>query len=309
MIFRRLREAGVLGMNARNAGVISRWNKRKYYPNVDDKVRTKQLAIAAGIRVPRLIAHIEAYGDIRRIGELVAREESFVIKPARGAMGNGVLVIKGRDGDRFVRSNDQRLQVKDLQYHLSGVLAGLYSLGGRVDSAIIEERLIVHPFFEAVSAGGVPDLRVVVFRGVPIMAMTRLPTKESKGRANLHHGALAVGVDLRTGITMDAWHHGRPVSVHPDTGAPLKGIAIPHWDELMLTSARSADAFQLGYIGVDLVLDARHGPVLLEANARPGLGIQIANTRGLVPRLEAVEKMNLEGISPEHRVEISRTLA
>ena len=30
------------------------------------------------------------------------------------------------------------------------------------------------------------------------------------------------------------------------------------------------------------------GPILLELNARPGLGIQIANLAGLVPRLEKI---------------------
>jgi glutathione synthase/RimK-type ligase-like ATP-grasp enzyme len=54
-------------------------------------------------------------------------------------------------------------------------------------------------------------------------------------------------------------------------------------------SRRVAKAVGLGYIGVDIVVDAVQGPMLLEANARPGLAIQIANGRGLLPRLRAID--------------------
>jgi len=39
---------------------------------------------------------------------------------------------------------------------------------------------------------------------------------------------------------------------------------------------------------VDIVLDHKDGPKVLEINARPGLNIQIANQAGLRPRLEKV---------------------
>ena len=46
---RRLREAGVLGLNERNAEFIMRLNPRRLYPRVDDKAITKELAIANGM--------------------------------------------------------------------------------------------------------------------------------------------------------------------------------------------------------------------------------------------------------------------
>ena len=57
----------------------------------------------------------------------------------------------------------------------------------------------------------------------------------------------------------------------------------------MPACADVARAVGLGYIGVDIVVDVNEGPMLLEANARPGLAIQIANGRGLLPRLEAID--------------------
>jgi alpha-L-glutamate ligase-like protein len=120
--------------------------------------------------------------------------------------------------------------------------------------------------------------------------MLRLPTKESGGRANLHQGGIGTGVDLETGLTHHAVQRNRFVERHPDTGRAVVGMRVPYWREVLELSVRVARAVGLGYIGVDVVIDADSGPMLLEANARPGLAIQIANGRGLIPRLEAIDE-------------------
>jgi alpha-L-glutamate ligase-like protein len=165
----------------------------------------------------------------------------------------------------------------------------MYSLGGRPDKAILQQRIHLHPSFEAISYKGIPDIRVILYRNEPAMAMLRLPTKESNGRANLHQGGIGTGIDLASGITHHAVQHNRSVDCHPDTGMPVVGLRVPYWDEVLELSRRVAQAVGLGYLGVDIVVDAEHGPMLLEANARPGLAIQIANGRGLVPRLAAID--------------------
>jgi len=59
----------------------------------------------------------------------------------------------------------------------------------------------------------------------------------------------------------------------------------------------------LGYLGVDLVINKNDGPLLLELNARPGLQIQIANRKGLLERLEMIDRAPKEiFLSPEKRV-------
>ena len=136
---------------------------------------------------------------------------------------------------------------------------------------------------------GVPDIRIIVFLGVPVMAMVRLPTRMSKGKANLHQGAIGAGVDMATGRTLTAVWGRDIVTDNPDTGNPVTGVAIPGWDNLLELAARCNDMTGLGYVGVDIVLDRDKGPLILELNARPGLNIQIANDAGLGPRLERVE--------------------
>ena len=53
-IAKRLREIGLVGIGQRNADFVLRYNQRRFYPRVDDKLLTKRLAIAAGLPVPEL---------------------------------------------------------------------------------------------------------------------------------------------------------------------------------------------------------------------------------------------------------------
>jgi alpha-L-glutamate ligase-like protein len=277
----------VLGINARNLNYTSRLNPRRLYPRVDDKLLTKQICGAAGIPVPQTVAVIDRYGDLKRLAQLVGNRQQFVIKPACGAGGRGVLVIVRQDGKGFETPSGELLSLGEVKYHLSAVLSGLYSLAGQPDRAMVEQRITRHPVFQALAIDGTPDIRVIVHRGTPTMAMLRLPTRESRGRANLHQGAVGVGVDIATGRTVAAVCHDRAVLAHPDTGAPIAGIELPHWGDVLTVAAKLSRALELGYVGVDILLDAGAGPVVLEANARPGLAIQIANGCGLLERLEA----------------------
>lgn len=288
---RRLRQLGVLGMNARNAAYILDHNPRSAYPLVDDKLRMHDLCRQIRVPTPRIHAVIGSHSQLPRTNELLGGVAEFVVKPNRGSAGRGILVVTGRDGDVFLRHNGERLRLEHLRQHLSDILSGMYSLGGRPDCALIQQRVRLHPAFGPVCYQGIPDIRIIVYRSEPAMAMLRLPTKASGGRANLHQGGLGTGVDLVSGLTHHAVQRNRVVRVHPDTGRPVVGMRVPHWAEMLRMARRVAEASGLGYVGVDLILDADDGPMLLEANARPGLSIQIANGRGLLPRLAEIDAL------------------
>lgn len=288
---RELATLGVMGMNRRNISYISRYNPRSLYPLVDDKLKTKRLALEHGVTTPALLGVIENQHDVMRVDAIVAGLDGFCIKPANGSGGKGILVAKRGEDGQLYRSNGRALELDDVRRHVSNILAGLFSLGGAPDVAMLEALIEVDDRLRTFSFEGVPDVRVIVFRGFPVMAMIRLSCAASNGKANLHQGAVGVGVDIPTGRAVRAVQRNLPVFTHPDTGRDLLSLEVPQWDTLLELACACADMTGLGYIGVDLVLDRTHGPMLLELNARPGLTIQIANGAGLLPRLRRVESL------------------
>jgi alpha-L-glutamate ligase-like protein len=287
---RRLKQMGILGMNHRNAACILDHNPRSLYPVVDDKLRMRDLCLRIGVPTPEVYAEISYHSMLGHLHDYLGERDDFVIKPNRGSAGRGVLVVMGRVEKNYIRHNGEHLSPEQLRQHLSDILSGMYSLGGRTDRAIVQQRVRLHPDFEPIAYKGIPDIRVILYRNKPAMAMLRLPTKASNGRANLHQGGIGAGVDLESGRTNHAVQRNRFVERHPDTGVSVVGRRVPYWREVLDMACRVAKAVGLGYIGVDIVVDEVQGPMLLEANARPGLAIQIANGRGLLPRLEEIDR-------------------
>ena len=284
-----LRRHGVLGINARNANYVQRYNPRHLYPLVDDKFLSKTLARDHGLPAPELLGRVSTEAEANHWQTLIGDRTEFVLKPTGGSGGHGILVICGRRDGGFVKPSGAVLRAEEIRRQLSNIITGLHSLGGHPGDALFEAR--VHPLraFADYSAGGVPDIRVIVFQGYPVMAMLRLSTSASDGKANLHQGAVGAGIDLASGRAVRGVCRDRPLAQHPDSGAPLAGLALPGWQNLLQMAARSYEITGLGYLGVDLVIDEHLGPLLLEWNARPGLSIQLANGEGLLPRLRAVE--------------------
>jgi alpha-L-glutamate ligase-like protein len=234
---------------------------------------------------------------------MVEAHRDFVVKPAQGSGGDGILVVSARVKDRNVYRlvDGTILGEDDIEHHLSNIISGQYSLGGHRDVALIEYCVKFDSTFAEHAFRGVPDIRVIVYRGYPVMGMVRLPTRRSHGKANLHQGAVGAGIDLATGQTTHGVVGNSPVTEHPDSGATIAGLQIPQWEYLLQFAARCYDLTGLGYLGVDIVLDRDQGPMLLELNARPGLNIQIANRCGLRSRLALVDARPA-GAAVEERV-------
>jgi alpha-L-glutamate ligase-like protein len=259
--------------------------------------------------VPDLYGIIDNQGDVRRFARIVADHDSFVVKPAEGSGGNGILVITGRSKrkrDSFRRASGMLITEAEIAHHISNIISGQYSLSGNPDKAMIEYCVHFDPIFAEVSYQGVPDIRVIVYRGYPAMAMVRLPTRASDGKANLHQGAVGAGVDIALGVTLTGVLQNEVVEEHPDTGSLIAGLQIPQWDFILESAARGYEVTGLGYLGVDMVIDADRGPLMLEMNARPGLNIQIANGIGMNTRIKRIEEIYDPAATPAERAAIAR---
>lgn len=282
--FKRI-EQEVLGINERNVGLIYPYNQRQHYKLADDKLLAKEIFEANNIQCPETYGVIGNLLDIRPVWEQVRHRKQLVIKPAKGAGGKGILILKRKENTWYAGS--KAISEEKVFHHLANVLFGLYSFGDS-DKALIEEFVTPHSFFHDIYPAGVPDFRIILLKHQPLMSMLRMPTAQSGGKANLHQGGLGIGIDMEKGRLKMAYNGKRHLTHHPDSNSRIEGLEIPYWTTLMEMAINVAKAFPLEYLGVDLVIDQSKGPMLMEVNVRPGLGIQLANQKGLKRILETI---------------------
>jgi alpha-L-glutamate ligase-like protein len=300
--------SSILGLNARSQLYSYRYNTAKGKKVCDSKIITERVLKRNNVSVPSIYYVFRRPQDVLHFN-WDSLPSSFALKPSRGLGGEGIIVIKKRENPPtkgWVTTQNTTVSIDDLKLHTLDILEGAYSMGNVPDVAFVQEYVGRHKAFRKYSYRGTPDIRVIVFNKIPVMAMLRLPTKESGGRANLHQGAVGVGVDIATGITTKAIWHNDWIKYKPGSGKKLNGIKIPLWTSILRTAVNAQIASGMGYIGVDIVLHPEKGPMVLEMNAQPGLSIQLANAAGLRKRLDRVE--DLEVRDTEHGVKIAKAL-
>ncbi|OGL52305.1 hypothetical protein A3K55_01510, partial [Candidatus Shapirobacteria bacterium RBG_13_44_7] len=300
-----------LTKNERNK-IYLRKNGSEGRSTADSKYKTKRILGKAGVGVPGLIARFRKPEEVESYG-WEKLEGNYVIKPVSGYGGEGIVIVRKKINDEKYQLMDGKvIRVRDLKMHCQEILAGRYSLYGLRDSVLVEERIKIHPIFLAFTKTGTPDVRVIVYNRVPVMAMLRIPTEKSKGKANLQQGAIGLGVDLATGITtFGVVGKGEVIKRIYDSRKKkmrkVNGIKIPFWTEILETAIRTQEIISgLGFVGVDIVLDKEVGPLVLEVNARPGLSIQICNKAGLKARMEKVEDIEVK--SRGHAINLAKYL-
>jgi alpha-L-glutamate ligase-like protein len=308
----------ILGLNRRNQEYVRPYNSPSSKAIADNKITTKRVLKKELIQTPEVYKLIRTKKQLQFL-DWESLPKSFVIKPNQGTGGNGIIVFYGKKKGKleWIRPNGNTMSRREIILHIENILEGRFSMGSRADSAIIEERIKTDSLLKQYSYKGVPDIRIICFNLVPVMAMLRLPTKRSNGTANLHSGAICTGIDIATGITTYSMHMRK----HPllsDTyemidstldlknNKPLSGIQIPNWNDILEIALKCQKVSGLGYIGVDIALDTEKGPVVFEINARPGLGIQVANQAGLKWRLEKIKDVKVKNI--KHGIRISKNL-
>jgi alpha-L-glutamate ligase-like protein len=292
-------------MNSRNLKYIRPLNRKAAKLLADNKIVCKRVLKKGGISVPELIAKIRTTEELENF-DWATLPNGFALKPNRGFGGEGILVVYGKSKkreDAWIKADGSLVTIDDLKAHIRNILDGSFSLSNTPDIAFFEERLKLLKLFKPYSFKGIPDIRVIVYNKVPVMAMLRLPTRESNGKANLQQGAIGLGIDLASGVTTSAVQgKNKMVDYVPDSRLLLSGIRIPFWKDILKLAVRAQEISNLGFLGADIAIDNERGPVILELNARPGLSIQIANLAGLKERLERVAGITIKTLERGVRV-------
>ena len=271
----------IAGVNRRNRELIYQNNKRVDYDLADDKALTKMFLENEEIPVAETYAVIEHVGNIEKKWNEMSRYDSVAIKPARGKGGGGIMVLYKNQDNTWASPSGKSISNYEVKRHIANILFGVYSFG-QSDRAIIEYCIQTPSFFTDIFPEGVPDIRLIALQGKILVAMLRIPTNESDGKGNLHQGALGVDVDLKTGILGQAYNYKSYLDFHPDTKAPILGQQIPHWQQIIEISQQIVDISPLKYLGIDIVIDKKIGPLVMELNVRPGIEIQNVTKQGLL---------------------------
>lgn len=284
-------------MNSRNLEYVRPFNKKRARRLADEKLYSKRVLRKNKISVPKLLGRIRNHEELESF-DWNSLPGGFALKPNRGFGGEGIVVVFARKKNRpdaWVKADGSVVTIEDLKTHIRNILDGSFSLSNTPDIAFFEERLKLLKFFKPYSFKGIPDIRVIVFNRVPVMAMLRLPTRASNGKANLQQGAIGVGIDLATGTTTTAiWGKGYIIEYVPDTEMVLSGLKIPYWKDILTLAVQAQEISGLGFLGADIAIDRDDGPTIIELNARPGLSIQLANMAGLKDRLERVAGIKIK---------------
>ncbi len=270
---------GIIGINKRNIQLIYPNNKKANYPLADDKVKTKTILHDNKIACAETYMVITNIGDVKAKWKACNKYNSLAIKPANGLGGDGIKILKKSEAGQWM-SSGKPISDEEVIYHITSIVSGVFSMNYN-DSCLIEECIIAHPFFSEIYKSGVPDFRVITLKGTPVIAMLRMPTSISDGKANLHQNGVGIGVDMEAGTLTQVYDGTSYSNSHPDNPNLVFGKKIPYWTEILALSVQTAKAFPLDYLGIDVVIDKYKGPQIMEVNIRPGLGIQMVNQCGM----------------------------
>ncbi|NKI31800.1 sugar-transfer associated ATP-grasp domain-containing protein [Croceivirga thetidis] len=278
-IFKVKNPKGVIGLNRRNIQFIYPHNQRKDYILADDKVKAKMILHQNDIACAKTYAVVERISDIKSSWKGLQEHRALVIKPAKGCGGGGIKILKKNSLGKW-QSSGKTISDEQIFHHITRIISGLFSMASN-DVCLIEECIMPHPFFAEIYDEGVPDFRIITLKGKPLMAMLRMPTSRSDGKANLHQKGVGIGVDMLNGTLTQVYDGKQYSDHHPDNENSVNGKKIPYWFTMMQLARKTAQAFPLDYLGIDLVIDKVKGPQIMEVNVRPGLGIQLVNKQGL----------------------------
>lgn len=331
----------ILWINKRNNTYIKEFNPQKGIRLANNKNQTKKFLIQRGIPVPQTLFHFKSRQSWLSFNFNDFHNPTFVIKPNKGSKWTWIFVIKewrkssiNNNKDNKKNSNLSKIinwinvlfqreekildswyefliwntwiTEQELKKEVVGIFDGKYSSTNRADTIILEDRLIPWPWFEEFCEYGLADMRVILFNLVPIIAMLRMPTKESWGKANLAQWGIGLWLDIVTGKITSLYRRWQSyTNEFPSEWKHFKNKKIPYWQEIIQYSANAQYFVNIWYLWMDRVI-TKKWPKLLEINARAGLEIQNITGKPLLSIMKKIEDIDVT--TPNKWIEISKSL-
>lgn len=193
-------------------------------------------------------------------------------KPLSGAEGKNLFSVR-RVGDHF-RMNGRDADLPTVRFTIEAPKRPL----------VVEAGVEQHPAQRALFPETTNTVRLLTMLDMRdrspfiVVAAQRIGAQRSGPVDNWTQGGLSARVDLKTGALGKATRlperdHLEWFDRHPDTGAQIEGVVVPHWEEIVDTILRAAREISfLEYVGWDIIV-APDGPIVLEANINSGMNV------------------------------------
>jgi putative polysaccharide biosynthesis protein len=267
----------------------------------DHKLSLRALLLAKGLRQADTVAYIyegkilvqpfsggARYIEARELIDLLREEgegASWIVKPEDGLRGEGLFMLRYDTGEFWVQRGRQ-VQEFELEKFLEGLHPGTH---GNAGAMLIERRLEQGAFWRSLFSESANTLRLQTLwiPGEPepfvARAVQRIGTVDTVPTDNWSGGGISSPVQLETGrlgagrihpLKAPPERRGRSFTHHPDTGAQIADVVLPHWErvtEVVLRAAASVPFNRMA--GWDVLVDAEGVPVILEANGNSDVNL------------------------------------
>lgn len=194
--------------------------------------------------------------------EFVSKTPQFFYKPNAESCGNGIR--------KYDVKSEKATEAFD---EIKGLPAGT-----------LDELIVQHHVLAELNPSSVNTIRIFTFRTDDSLyftgAVLRIGTTGFVD--NYSAGGVVGSIDIKTGTVRAAGENyvGKRFDVHPITGAQLKGITIPNWQDVLNLVYEAAVGFDLNYVAWDVAV-CENKVTLIEANPAGMINvIQIADAGG-----------------------------
>ena len=215
-----------------------------------------------GLAQPKLISTIGKDYEVQTQKQFYSLMESidydFAVKPIEGSGGRGILLVEKRGGNLLC--NDQHCDLADLWDYVAN---GEFLLEEKVSQ--VEQLSNIYP--SSLNTFRIATIKTDVNIQHIVLRFLRVGT-EGRRVDNAGLGGIIILID-KEGKTFYAYNYKQNkmgLTHHPDTGAPLLGIQIKGYKEVINIALKASKKFSfMGTIGWDIALSDR-GPLIIEAN-------------------------------------------
>lgn len=258
----------------------SRYINEPFEPMLNNKIITTEV-LKHYVDVPRVLLlknkgsmvsleyeQADGYRTDDDVLELMREHDSLFMKPLAAGKGKGVHRLEMIDGRPAV---DGAIMSQE-EFH---------SFLDADDGWFLSEGVHQHPYLDAIYDKTTNTIRLITLRDPDsgdykvFFAVQRIGTSETIPVDNGSKGGLVARIDLETGELSEARSIQALGShdVHPDSGAPIKGVVVPGWNDIKEQILDLARHFPfMSFIAWDILV-TEDGFSIIEANTSSGVNI------------------------------------